>query len=117
MKTIILCLILPTISWSMSETELRAAKDEKHQFVVAACQENSFLRGCFHLNESDCSTEVKNSYEGCWKFLEKRVDLAVVGPSDWQNRLDGCTLRDVGLQSKFQAETTPICALPKKEVL
>ena len=110
-------MIIPAISWSMNETELKTAKDEKSQFVVSACQENSFLRGCFHLNESDCTTEVNKSYDGCWKFLEKRVDLATVSLGDWQNKIDGCTLRDVGLQSKFQGETTAICALPKRDIL
>lgn len=117
MKTLFFLLILPAVSWSINELELAAANNEKNQFVVSACQENSFLRGCFHLSEADCTTEVKKSYDGCWKFLEKRVDLAKVSLGDWQNKLDGCTLRDVGLQSKFQAETSAICALPKKEVL
>lgn len=117
MRTIILCLILPAVSWSLNESELKTAKDEKYQFVVSACQENSFLRGCFHLNENDCTADVKKSFEGCWKFLEKRVDINLISLGDWQNKIDGCTLRDVGLQSKFQAETTARCALPKKDVL
>lgn len=110
-------MIFPTISWSMTETELKSAKDEKYQFVASACHENSFLRGCFHLNETDCTTEVTKSYDGCWKFLEKRSDILAISFGEWQKKIDGCTLRDVGLQSKFQAETTPNCALPKKDVL
>lgn len=110
-------ILLPAVSWSISETELNALKDEKTHFIAAACQDNSFLRGCFHLSETDCTIEVKKSYEGCWKFIEKRVNLAALTITEWQSKIDGCTLRDVGLQSKFQAEVSPACALPKKEIL
>lgn len=110
-------MFFPVLSWSMTETEINSSKIEKTQFVISACHEDSFLRGCFHLSEKECTTEVAKSFDGCWKFLEKRSNPANLTLNEWQNKIDGCTLRDVGLQSKFQAETTANCALPKRDIL
>lgn len=117
MKNFFLIVLIPVFSFALTETELTAFKNEKFRFIAAACEDNSFLRGCFHLSESNCKSEVKKSFEGCWKFLEKRVNLTEVTLADWTIKFDGCTLRDVGLQSKFQGELSPVCALPKKEIL
>lgn len=117
MKYILLLVLIPAFSWALTETEISEFKAERPDFVSAACEDNSFLRGCFHLSEIDCKNEVRKSFDGCWKFLKKRVSLTELTLADFTIKFDGCTLRDVGLQSKFQGELSPVCVLPKREAL
>lgn len=117
MKKIIFIILFPVISSALTEKEIHTSRNEKYQFVATACEDNSFLRGCFKLSEESCKTEVKKSFEGCWKFLENQVKITSLTQTDWQSKFDGCVLRDVGLPLKHKSDHTASCELPKREIL
>lgn len=117
MKTLIFVLVFPLISWSLTEKEIVKLKSENPSFVIAACEENSYLRGCFHLKEDLCKTEVKKSLDSCWKFIEKKSKLSAFSVKDWQKKISSCVFREVAPQWKDKAERTPACALPEREAL
>ena len=117
MKTILLSILFPAISWSITPNDLKILKSEKIQFAAVACEENSYLRGCFQVADMTCEKEVKKSYDSCFKFIEKRIDTAKLTTKEWAKKLDSCVLREVALQLKPKNERNPVCALPEKEVL
>ena len=95
---------------------MKSLKSDDLHLVVSACQEHSFLRGCFGVDETLCRSAVKKSYDSCYKFIEKRMG-SKVSLNEWQKKADSCLLREVGAQWKDKALPSKSCALPPKEIL
>ena len=116
MKKLILVILFPVFSWALTEGEMKSLKSDDLHLVVSACQEDSFLRGCFGVDESLCRSAAKKSYDSCFKFIESRIGNKV-SLNEWQKKVDSCLLRDVGTQWKDKAQQSKACALPPKETL
>lgn len=100
-----------------ADKEFLTVKKEKFYWVASACQDESFLRGCFKLDKSSCGTEVSKSFDGCWKTLEKSLAKSKLSFSDSVRKLDSCVVYDVANRHREKVEKTAVCELPKKEIL
>lgn len=117
MKKLILLLLFPLSVLAVSEKEITALKIDAPFLAKSACMEETFLRTCYKADEAKCFEQVKKSYDGCVKFLQKFAN----GKSTletFEKKLDTCIVRDVGLQWKnLVGKRMPACALPPKEIL
>ena len=117
MKISLFILSFPLLAFAVTEIQMDAIKNDNAHLVLTACQEHSFLRGCFRADEKLCKLQVQKSYDGCVKFLGKTA-APQASLNDFERKLDSCVLRDAGLQWKEKGlKTTANCALPPQEIL